>query len=425
MTERNVLSFIHISDIHFVKSSGDPYDIDEELRQAMLYDLENCAKSLLYKVNGILVCGDLAFSGKMEEYNKANEFLKNVLQVFDMKQNDLYCVVGNHDVDQSVVRDSHVLELVQDELASTKDSSQLDYIIRKIQNDSVINVEGGLLYKPIETYNSYFHSMSCDYTVSKPNWSTVMPLNDIYNLIIFGMNSVLTSNYKDHLDKSGKRYEDGTERKMSINRGQIPKVSKNSIYLSLCHHPPECWNDESLLNMMDSKVKIQLYGHKHQQNIDVNEQRVRISSGALQPERGDNWIPRYNWLEIWLENNELCVKIYPRIYNDIDGKFYDDEESCDKNCKFQLCRLKLSLPMQEYDNMKLKQQENEIRMTTVTTKEIVYLFSILSDRDKKLLLRKFPIITYEDEQEIDQLLRQLEINNIEEDFLTELRNKGC
>ena len=75
--------------------------------------------------------------------------------------------------------------------------------------------------------------------------------------------------------------------------------------------------------------------------------------------------------------------------------------------------------------MKSKQEENEIRMTTITTKEIVYLFSILSDRDKNLLLRKFPMISYEDGQEIDDLLRQLEMHNIEEDFLTKLRNKGC
>lgn len=423
MTERKVLSFIHVSDIHFAKLSGDPYDIDEELRQAMLMDLKNCAKRHLNKIDGILVCGDLAFSGKQEEYDKANDFLNSVLQIFELKPNDIYCVVGNHDVNQEVVRNSSVLELVQDELASIKDASQLDYKIRKIQNDSIINVEGGLLYKPIETYNRYFHPMSCDYTVSNPNWSTIMPLDDMYNLIIYGMNSVLTSNYKDHLDESGKRYEDGIERKMSINRGQIPRVSENSIYLSLCHHPPECWNDNSLVNMMDSKVKIQLYGHKHIQNIDANEQRVRISSGALQPERGEDWTPRYNWIEIWIENNELYVRIYPRIYNDIEGKFHNDKNSCDENHIYQLCRMKLSDSAGEHVTVNSKQEENEIRRTTVTTKEIVYLFSVLSDRDKKLLLSQFPMINYEENLEMDGLLTQLELHNIEEEFLTKLKYK--
>lgn len=237
------------------------------------------------------------------------------------------------------------------------------------------------------------------------------------------MNSVLTSNYKDHLDESGKRYEDGIERKMSINRGQIPRVSENSIYLSLCHHPPECWNDNSLVNMMDSKVKIQLYGHKHIQNIDANEQRVRISSGALQPERGEDWTPRYNWIEIWIENNELYVRIYPRIYNDIEGKFHNDKNSCDENHIYQLCRMKLSDSAGEHVTVNSKQEENEIRRTTVTTKEIVYLFSVLSDRDKKLLLSQFPMINYEENLEMDGLLTQLELHNIEEEFLTKLKYK--
>lgn len=423
MPEGKILSFIHISDIHFVKSSGDPYDIDEELRQALLLDLSHYAKSKLNKVNGVLVCGDLAFSGKPEEYDKANDFLSNVLQIFELKPNDIYCVAGNHDVDQSAARNSRALELVQNDLASTKDASQLDEKIRKIQNDPIIKVEGGLLYKPIETYNKYFHPMSCDYTVDSPNWSTAIPLNDIYNLVIYGMNSVLTSGYKDHLDENGKRYEDGTERKMSINRGQVPRVSEGSIYLSLCHHPPECWNDGSLVEMMDSKVKIQLYGHKHIQNIDANEQRIRISSGALQPERGLEWLSRYNWLEIWIEENELCVKIYPRIYNDTDGKFYCDQDSCDENHIYQLCRLNFHDLEGECGETDFIREANEIRRTTVKTKEIVYLFSILPDRDKKRLLGHFPMINYQEKRDIETLLVQLKIKNIEEEFLLKLKEK--
>lgn len=45
MGSKNILTFIHISDIHFAKTSGDPYDIDDELRQAMLNDLNTFAKS--------------------------------------------------------------------------------------------------------------------------------------------------------------------------------------------------------------------------------------------------------------------------------------------------------------------------------------------------------------------------------------------
>ena len=310
MSSENVLNFIHISDIHFARTSGDPYDIDEELRQAMLNDLSNAAKQLFTKVNGIFVCGDLAFSGKAEEYKIACEFLDEILQIFNLEKNDIYCVAGNHDVDQSVAKESLAIELVQKQLALEKEATKLDRLIRKVQNDPIIEMEGGLLYKQIEEYNKCVTPMACSYTIKRPNWSTIMPLNNKYELIIYGMNSVMTSNYMDHLDDNGHRYADGTERKMSINRGQIPKHRDNSVYLSLCHHPPECWNDESLSTLMDTRVKVQLYGHKHIQSIEANNQRVRICSGALHPERGGDWYPKYNWIQIWVENEELIVKIY-------------------------------------------------------------------------------------------------------------------
>lgn len=421
MSLDNVLTFVHISDIHFARTSGDPYDIDDELRQAMLNDLNSKAKQQFTKVNGVLVCGDLAFSGKAEEYKIACDFLNEILQIFNLEKNDIYCVAGNHDVDQSVAKESLAIELVQRRLALEKKAIKLDGLIRKIQNDPIIEMEGGLLYRQIEEYNKCVTPMACNYTTNLPNWSTTMPLNDKYELVIYGMNSVITSNYKDHLDDNGNKYADGKERKMSINRGQIPKLRDNSVYLSLCHHPPECWNDESLAALMDSRVKVQLYGHKHIQSIDANEQRVRICSGALHPERGGDWYPKYNWIQVWVENEELFVKIYPRIYNDTDGVFHEDASSCIENDIYQEYRITLS------NRVEIPEEEivhgEEIRRTTVTTKEIVYLFSVLSDRDKVNLLKQFPVIDYDVTQEIDVLLMQINIHDLQEDFLEKLKNK--
>ena len=424
MGENNILTFIHISDIHFAKTSGDPYDIDKELRQAMLNDLNSSAKIKLVKVDGILVCGDLAFSGKDAEYNIACEFLSDVIKIFNLEKKDIYCVAGNHDVDQSVIKNSITLELIQNHLLSVKEADKLDSIIRKIQTDPAINVENGLLYKPLESYNKCIEPMACNYTVKSPNWSTTIPLNDNYNLVIYGMNSVMTSNHKDHYDDHGQRFLDGTERKMSINRGQIPPVHENTIYMSLCHHPVECWNDESLSALMDTRVRVQLYGHKHIQSIDANEKRVRICSGALQPEREGDWYPKYNWIQIWIEDNILYVKIYPRAYDDLRGSFCDDIDSCDENCNYQLCRIILDNFEVPSNEERIDVEENSIRKTTVMTKEIVYRFSVLSDRDQKRILKQFPMLEYQPEQEIDILLSQINIHSVQEEFLQKLKEEN-
>ena len=36
-----MLSFIHLSDIHFRTFSGDPFDIDEDLRSELIYDISH------------------------------------------------------------------------------------------------------------------------------------------------------------------------------------------------------------------------------------------------------------------------------------------------------------------------------------------------------------------------------------------------
>ena len=53
------ISFIHLSDIHFRKTSGSSVDIDADLRNAILTDIKINAKSILKNVKGILVGGDI------------------------------------------------------------------------------------------------------------------------------------------------------------------------------------------------------------------------------------------------------------------------------------------------------------------------------------------------------------------------------
>lgn len=421
MEKPNVLSFIHISDIHFAKYSSDAYDIDNELREAMITDLANYVKNS-FKITGILVCGDIAYSGKKEEYDKALDFLHEVIDICELKDDDLFCVPGNHDVDQSVSRKSLLLDLAQTHLETIDKTEHIDDQIRKIQNDSIVNVSTGLLYKPIEMYNHFFSKFSCSYTVDNPNWITEIPINSKYTLGIYGMNSTLISSYKDHLDENGNKRCDGKERKMLINRKQIPNVKNDLIYLSLCHHPPECWSDPKLEELMDERVRIQLYGHKHIQNIDTNGKRVRISSGALHPERGDDWVPRYNLLELWIDNDILYVKIHPRIFDDIKGKFICDSKSCDKEKDFQLCCMELLIENTRGDFEEMQQDEKQVRKTSVRTKEIVYRFSVLSDRDKDRIISKFRSIKYSKEQNIEILLDQLAQNRLEEEFLNTIKS---
>lgn len=55
-----------------------------------------------------LVCftGDAAYSGKLEEFTRAGEFLEGVLHYFGLGKDRLFIVPGNHDIDRSVAQEA-------------------------------------------------------------------------------------------------------------------------------------------------------------------------------------------------------------------------------------------------------------------------------------------------------------------------------
>lgn len=90
---------------------------------------------------------------------------------------------------------------------------------------------------------------------------------------------------------------------------------------------------------------------------------------------------------------------------------------------YQLCKLSLVNKGGQLEEESPSVEENNIRRTTVMTKEIVYRFSILSDRDQKSLLKQFPMLEYKVTQEIDVLLSQIDFHNLQDIFLQKLTNK--
>ena len=140
----NKLSFIHLSDIHFVKSSNDPSDIDKDLREAIITDLKINGRENLENVAGILVTGDIAFSGNRKEYEIAKEYLNRVCDVFNISPSDVYCVPGNHDVNQAIVNGSDLIFTAQNAVDEESTIDDADKTFSKYINDNNFNA----LFKP-------------------------------------------------------------------------------------------------------------------------------------------------------------------------------------------------------------------------------------------------------------------------------------
>lgn len=327
MEEELVLAFIHLSDIHFRNYSGDPYDVDQDLRDELLRDISNCYNKHVHRVDGILICGDIAFSGKESEYDAASNFLNNIFGLLQLDKSRVFCVPGNHDVDQSVTKTGASVKYIQNTLKSKSSVDEYDAYLGQIFRNPQ---DAAALYSPISCYNEKFAAQyGCSLAPDRLIWAQEIQLDADYKLRLIGINSTIVSNESDHL-------ENGTEEPMRIGKMQIPSRENNTIYLSLCHHPPECWFDpeHKLSQKMDHRVTIQLYGHKHLQTIQKTEKGLLIGSGATHPSRlEEGWVPRYNWITLDIKNiairKALEVRIFPRILDKAEDKFESDKNVCD------------------------------------------------------------------------------------------------
>lgn len=75
------LVLLHLSDIHFTVRSGDNFDVFEDVRNELEEDIKRIVPTLPAPVAAIVVSGDIAFSGKRQEYETAAAWLDRVCEL--------------------------------------------------------------------------------------------------------------------------------------------------------------------------------------------------------------------------------------------------------------------------------------------------------------------------------------------------------
>ena len=282
------ISFIHLSDIHFTKDSNEAFDPDIDLRDALLNDIKNNAVQALEGIAGVLVSGDIAFSGQKEEYELAEQFLNELTTILRIDTTCVYCVPGNHDVNQDTIKNSATIEMLHSNIETKKTLDEATRLLKKFMQDK--SFPGGIL-KPFDNYNNFANKYSCAVSKEETFWEKDFDLGYSVKLRICGINSCIISNSND--------YRNGEQRYMFVAESQIPSYNEDSITMILSHHPIDLWmfNDE-LQAKLDKRAEVQLYGHKHEQAIRKSDENLVLTAGATQPTRGDDWVPRYNWITI-------------------------------------------------------------------------------------------------------------------------------
>lgn len=315
------LKFIHLSDIHFhFKISGEHYDLDGVIRHELVLDAEQISHEM-GSTNGILVSGDIAFSGNPKEYDTAYKWLDELCQKTNCSLSNVWTVPGNHDIDRSKIKDSPISQMLRKELRQTPIANLNGKIRTYLENAESRKT----LFDPLENYNSFATRFGCCSTAEPLYWTHDLTLNDGSTLRLWGMNSAVISDADDS--------DTQETNKLILSNFQTNFLRDNAVvHLTMCHHPLEWLRDKNEIeDWFDQHARIQLFGHRHVQRIRPISDNIRIAAGAVHPERGESdWEPRYNFITMEVRRDEqgrrmLHVTINPRVWNDTAKKFLVDQ----------------------------------------------------------------------------------------------------
>lgn len=312
------LILVHLSDIHFRKPApGDVYDLDTPLRDA----LESNAVAVFRELGApraILVTGDIAFSGKTEEYRRASTWLEKLCASIGCEPVQVWCVPGNHDVDRQLILSDHSMRDARTNLRKCK-VTEIDSEIEDYLNGPRV------FYEPLDAYNDFAARFQCPLTKEAPVWRESFTLNDGSVLKLHGFNSVLISD----------KWDNDRENKLVLGRHQYSGLmAQDGVeHMVLCHHPPDWLRERDDVDAaLTARARIHLFGHKHRQRLIQINNALRISAGAVGPcPREPTWEPRYNWITVCVDTSsgarvmEVCV--FPKVYNQEAQAFDTDYNS--------------------------------------------------------------------------------------------------
>ena len=249
------LNWLHLSDWH---QRGPDFD-RKVVRDALLKDIRSHAtiSEELAHIDLVFFTGDLAFSGKKNEYEAARDLLlEPVRKALDLEVDRLILIPGNHDLDRSVFR--YLPPAVLQPFTPQQANEWL--------TDDELRTE---LLKPFSAYQKFV----TEYGVSGfGDYANNLTLTIGGKRIgILGCNSALMSGRRGGINQKADDYG-----ALIVGEPQIyaplQKLADADVRISLIHHPFE-WLTEFDRHAVEMRLLRQcdfiLRGHQHIPSVNV------------------------------------------------------------------------------------------------------------------------------------------------------------
>lgn len=298
------LTWLHLSDLHL--RAGDQYDQKATLT-SLLEDLVALVDNQSLSFDLVFVTGDIAYSGRREEYAVAASFFRDLSSATSVPMARLFCVPGNHDVDRSLL--TPFLE------KSARSLNSRELVSQVIGNPR----ERALFTERLRPYREFLignFSWAGESDASDLSYSANVEIHGI-RVGVLGLNSAWLAG------------SDSDRGNLVIGERQVrdalSHVSKADFVVSLIHHPPSWLADfdsSDVRGLVDGRCDFLLHGHVHELGVvnvvSPDSEVFHLAAGATY--QGRREILSYNFVSVDLDTGTAQVSM--RRYSDRAGGFW-------------------------------------------------------------------------------------------------------
>lgn len=308
--------FVHLSDIHFgQEKNGGDIVVNNDAKQRLIDDARAEVAKLGAKATGVIVTGDIAYSGKAHEYRNAAEWLSRLTDAIGCERINVQMVPGNHDIDREKI------------------SVPMDCVIKQIREkgdevlDPLLDSDEGceFLYGRFNAYRDFAVDYDSELDLNgQMSSGGRLELANGRSIKFVRLNSALICSHRDD------------EGKLILGKRQqvLPEEPGEEIIV-LVHHPLNWFQDSAKArSYLRNRARVLISGHEHFPKLQVDSVEngrdlLMLAAGATNPDRVDEeYTYKYNILIFeWDECSDgLAVTINPRTWDDNLTRFRRDDK---------------------------------------------------------------------------------------------------
>lgn len=305
------ISFIHLSDIHFGQEKGGVIVVHDDVKERLIEDVQQQVAAFPEaRASGVIVCGDIAYAGKREQYAEAAKWLDRIAAAAGCANTDVQVVPGNHDVDRAKI--SEALTWMLGEIKD-KGEPRLDKFLES-DNDRA------LLYSRFHAYEPFAMGYASPLDKNGGNaGSRIVKLAPGRHLQFIGLNTALICAKAD----------DKASLLLGARQRVLPRQPGYELVV-ITHHPLD-WLQDSVdaRDYLRARARVFISGHEHKPCAEVDPvsegcDLLMLASGAAVPPTNETeYGYTYNLLQFeWeAETDSLAVTVIPRVWNNTTKLF--------------------------------------------------------------------------------------------------------